>query len=600
MSQPSERDDTARDRAMSAVDVLEMGRARGCRFVRHAMVPMRDGVELATSIFLPETEGRYPVVVKRLPYDRTRELDEGEMWARNGYVYICQDTRGRYDSEGVFDPFVQEIEDTPDAIRWIRAQPWCNGQVGMMGPSYLAVAQTLGVTRGDGPMPDAILPTFAPLGGWQPGWYANGPQHGPLSLFLAFSWLCFSAGARTRDDEVLGIYDLPELLSRLPLSSLDVSSGGSESRTWQEVMDHPTFDPFWEKYGILDRWDRFTMPTLLVAGWYDFYPADMISDWHNIRAAADTPAAADSHRLLIGPWGHHHDFSDMPEGQCALDFGSESALFPPAIYLAWFDRVFKGLDSADGFGERPIRLFVMGRNEWRDEDEWPLARTRSTDLYLHSEGGANTLAGDGALELHPPDNQPADRYDYDPRNPVPTRGGNHSVGPWHPEYRELIWCGPCDQRPTEERPDVLVYTTARLDEDREVTGPVVLRLWASSSVHDTDFVARLVDVHPDGLAVNICEGVVRARYRNGDLTQPQLIEPGAVLEYSIDLHCTSNVFLKGHRVRLDITSSNFPLLDRNLNTGEHPNRGTALRTARQEIWHDSEHPSHLVLPVIPS
>jgi len=554
-----------------------VGRARGCRFVRQAMVPMRDGVRLASSIFFPEAEGRYPVLLVRRPYNRLSQLDEGEMWARNGYIFIIQDTRGRYDSEGEFNPFVQEINDTPDAIAWIHRQPWCDGRVGTMGPSYLSWVQTLGVARGDGPVADAIIPTFAPCGGWQRGFYAGGP----FSLFLTFWWYCFDVGSKTNNGEVLRLYDIAELCRRLPLRTLDISCGAGESRLYRELMDHPTCDAFWENFSILDRYDRFTMPTLHIGGWYDYYPAPMFEMWKKMPA---------HHRIVIGPWGHHHGLEPTADGHRALDFGPAAVFEPLRLYLNWFNRVFKGIPAPDGLGERAVRIFVMGGNQWRDEDEWPLARTRFTNFYLRAGG---------ALSLAQPKTEPPDRYDYDPADPVPTRGGNHSIGPWNDAYKDVIWCGPCDQRPNEARPDVLSYTTEPLPADLEVTGPVTLRLWAASSARDTDFVGRLVDVYPDGRAINITEGVVRARYRRGAGARPELIEPGAVMEYTIDLQVTSNVFLKGHAIRLEVTSSNFPLWDRNLNTGENPNTSSTMQIARQAIWHDAAHPSHLVLPVIP-
>ena len=570
---------------------LMPGRARGCRFVRLAEIPMRDGVRLAASIFLPEAEGRYPTVLQRLPYNRLDWLDDGERWARAGYVYVCQDTRGRYDSGGEFDPFLQEISDTPDTIAWIREQAWSDGRVGQMGPSYLAWVQTLAIALGEPPFADAVIPTFAPCTGWRRGWYSGGP----FSLALAFRWMCFDAGSRVNNTSVLGLYDVDELYRRLPLQTLDVSSGAGEVALWREAMAHPTYDEYWDKFSILDRYDRFTMPSLHIAGWYDYYAAEMIADWQRVVSDATSEAP---HRLIIGPWGHHHGLEPTADGRRAVDFGPDSGLDPFQLYRSWFDRIFHGETPSDGVGERPIRLFVMGANRWRDEDEWPLARTRYTKLYLHSAGGAATLDGDGVLSTRPPDGEPPDRYTYDPQDPVPTLGGNHSITPGDPAHDAVIWCGPCDQRPNERRRDVLVYTSEPLQDDLEVTGPVVLQLWASSSARDTDFVGRLVDVYPDGMAINVTEGVVRARYRAGDGRDPALIEPGRVLEYTVDLQCTSMVFLRGHRLRLEVTSSNFPLWDRNLNNGDDGNTSTEIVVADQEIWHDTSSPSHLVLPII--
>ncbi|MEI7435218.1 MAG: CocE/NonD family hydrolase [bacterium] len=581
---------------MQANSVLTYGRARHCRFVRLAWVPMRDGTRLATTILLPELPGRYPVVLQRTPYNRLGCLAGWEEWVRSGYVLICQDVRGRYDSDGEFTPFLQEACDTPDTVGWIRQQEWCNGKVGMMGPSYLALAQTFGVASNAGPKPDALMPTFMGAAPWSRGFYIGGP----LSLFLSFWWLCFDVGSRTNNSSVLEIYDVEELCRRLPLETLDVSCGAGVSRIWRELMAHPTCDDYWKQFSIRGRHDQFTMPTLQVGGWYDYYPAAMLANWNRMRADAATPGIAAQHKILLGPWGHHHGLEPTADGQRAVDFGPDSGYNYGRIYRAWFDRVFKGQPASDGLGERPIRLFVMGLNQWRDEDEWPLARTRFVEYYLHSCGHANTHHGDGGLSLTPPAAEPSDGYAYDPANPVPTRGGNHSVGPWNAAYKELIWCGPCDQRPVEERHDVLVYSGAPLEQDLEITGPVVLRLWAASSARDTDFVARLVDVYPDGKAINITEGVVRARFRDGAEAPPRLLDPGTIVEYSVDLQCTSNLFLRGHQLRLDITSSNFPLWDRNLNTGDDPNRSSAMQIARQEIHHTAVHASRLILPVIPN
>ena len=574
----------------------ELGHARNCRLIRQAMVPMRDGVRLATTVFLPPAPGRYPVVMQRTPYNRLGWLGGWDQWVRNGYVFVCQDTRGRYDSDGEFRPFLQETEDTPDTIAWVRQQEWCNGQVGLMGPSYLGWVQLLGVAGGAGPLPDATLPTFMTGDAWLRGFY----NRGPMSLFLLFWWLCFDVGSRTNNNALMDAFDVGELCRRLPLETLDVSCGAGVSRVWREMTAHAAYDDFWRQYSVRDRYDRFTMPTLQVCGWYDYYPAEIIYNWQQMVRHAATPEIAAGHKLLLGPWGHHHGLEPTPDGHRAVDFGPGSGFDCVRIYRAWFDRVFKGQRPADGLGDRPIRLFVMGRNQWRDEDEWPLARTRYVAYHLHSAGHANTWHGDGRLELAAPTAaQPRDHYDYDPADPVPTRGGNHSIGPWNNAYKDVIWCGPCDQRPNEERRDVLVYTSEPLARDLEVTGPVELRLWAASSARDTDWVARLVDVYPDGCAINITEGVVRARYRAGDWEHPQLLTPGQVEEYTLDLQCTSNVFRAGHRLRLEVTSSNFPLWDRNLNTGEDPNRSAAMQVAHQEVLHDAAHPSQLVLPVIP-
>jgi putative CocE/NonD family hydrolase len=281
-----------------------------------------------------------------------------------------------------------------------------------------------------------------------------------------------------------------------------------------------------------------------------------------------------------------------------LDFGPE-ALRENDSTLRWLECILQGGDPKT-FQEAPIRIFVMGANRWREEYEWPLARTDFVRFYLHSQGAANSLLGQGVLSRTPPGQEPPDQYRYDPEHPVPTLGGNHSVGPYNPGLYELALPGPYDQRPVERRDDVLVYTTEPLPEDVEVTGPVTVTLFAATSAPDTDFVARLTDVYPDGRSINLTEGVIRARFRQRDWSHPQPVEPGRVLEYTIELQPTSNVFPQGHRLRLDLTSSNFPLWDRNLNTGHPPGTDTEIQVAEQTIYHDSAHPSHVTLPLIPA
>ena len=582
--------------AAAAAGEPAFGRVRKARMRSLVRVPMRDGIGLGTTIFLPEAPGRYPAVLIRTPYGRLGQLDGWQEWTAHGYALVVQDVRGRHDSDGTFRPFLQEARDTPDTVAWIRRQEWSDGRVGMAGPSYLCWSQTMGVARGDGPVPDALVPTFAPCDTWPRGFVS----HGALSLFLTFWWYCFDTDSRGSNGVFKGMFDIEELMRRLPLETLDESAGGGVSAAWREHMAHPTRDDYWKPFDLSVGFDRFTMPTLQIGGWYDYYPAEQLKTWNGLVKAARTPEIAASHRIIIGPWGHNHGLEPTADGRVAVDFGPDGRFQPRRYYRAWFDRQFKGIPAADGLGERPIRIFVMGVNKWRDEDEWPLKRTRYTPLHLASAGRANTRGGDGALQAAaPPSDSPPDRYDYDPDRPMPTRGGNHSIGPWDDAYKKLIWCGPCDQSPNEDRDDMLVYTGEPLEADLEVTGPVVVKLWASSTAPDTDFVARLVDVHPDGRAINITEGVIRARFRSGDWSRPQLIEPGEPLEYTIDLQATSNVFLAGHRVRLEVTSSNFPLWDRNLNTGGHPNRGTTRAIARQTVFHDAARPSRLVLPVIP-
>jgi putative CocE/NonD family hydrolase len=327
------------------------------------------------------------------------------------------------------------------------------------------------------------------------------------------------------------------------------------------------------------------MPVFLIGGWYDYYAAETFANFMALRKHAPTAELRDSHRLLIGPWTHGIS-GNSTLGE--IDFGKE-ALRENDATQRWLNAILHD-KSASEFQQAPVRIFVMGLNKWRDEYEWPLARTRYVRYYLR-EGGKLALNKPGLKEL-------PDHYTYDPLNPVPTLGGNHSIGPYNPGLYEFVKPGPFDQRKVEERPDVLVYTSEVLEQDTEVTGPVTLKLFASSSAVDTDFVAKLTDVYPDGKSINITEGIIRARFREDVWGSPKLLQPGTVYEFTIDLQVTSNVFKAGHRIRVNITSSNFPLWDRNLNTGNEPGMDTRVAIANQTIYHDVKLASHIILPVV--
>ena len=343
---------------------------------------------------------------------------------------------------------------------------------------------------------------------------------------------------------------------------------------------------------ILGKHERVQVPSFNIGGWYDIFLQDTITNFKNMREHGSTPEARQS-KLLIGPWAH--GVVTNPIGDVNFGFGASAALIDlqidfVSLQVRWFDQFLKGIDTGV-LNEAPIKLFVMGKNVWRDEQEWPLARAVETCYYLHSGGNANTLNGDGLLSTDAPEDETPDQYVYDPANPVLTHGGALLMTP---EFRP----GPLDQRSVEGRGDVLVYSTPVLEQDVEVTGPISVHLWATSSAPDTDFVARLVDVQPDGTALNLTDGILRARYRAGT-GEVSLIEPGRAYEYEIDLWSTSNVFLKGHRIRLDVTSSDFPRWDRNPNTGHDFGADSELAVARQTILHDADHSSYVVLPIVP-
>jgi putative CocE/NonD family hydrolase len=549
-----------------------------CRIWRNVKVPTRDGVYLATTVFLPE-ETPCAAVLVRTAYNRVGF--QGADFTDRGLALVVQDCRGRYASEGEWYPFIQEADDGLDTLEWLLQQPWCNGRVGMFGDSYLAATQ-FHLAPVAGQRLTALNPRFMAGDCWKRAYYCDGA----FSLGLTWSWLCFETPARTSEAAFMPLFDVRGILESLPLLTMDERSGAGEVDSYRDYVRHSAYDEHWQRINVRRELHRCGAPMLLTGGWYDYYAGETFANYAAVLEGAPGDDLRAAHRVLVGPWTHGvNPATTLGE----LDFGPE-ALRENNATMRWLDCLLKGGSPSD-FQEAPIRLFVMGRNEWRDELEWPLARTEWTDLYLRA---------DGRLSPEPPGEEPPDRYAYDPRDPVPTLGGNHSIGPYNPGLYEMARPGPFDQRPVEARPDVLVYTSEPLEHDTEVTGPVVATLYAASSARDTDFVARLCDVYPDGRSINITEGVIRARFREDVWGPPKLMAPGRVYEFAIDLQATSNVFLKSHRIRLDVTSSCFPLWDRNLNTGGDPGTDTDMQVAEQAIHHSGDYSSRIRLPVVPA
>ncbi|HEY3079643.1 MAG TPA: CocE/NonD family hydrolase [Chloroflexota bacterium] len=555
---------------------------------------MRDGTVLRANVYRPAGQGRWPVLLTRLPYGKdlplgTTFLDPVQA-ARRGYAVVVQDTRGRSRSDGDWYPFAYEAEDGADTIAWAAGLPCSNGQVGMYGASYFGFTQWSAATQRP-PALRAAVPTLT----WADPLNGLTYRGGAFELGLLAAWHMQQGidilVRRHRDDPRLLGRAIAELcreydaLGRDGYRSLPLGEFGPHRR--QEVapaffdeiaapMDRERSAPL----TILGRHERVQIPTLNVGGWYDVFLADTIANFGAMRAQG-TPT-----RLLLGPWSQ--TATRNPIGQLNFGFGAQLGFIDlqadfGTLQLRWFDHWLKGIDSGVA-AEPPIRLFVMGANVWRHEQEWPLARAVDTPYYLRA---------DGELSPEPPDAEAPDRYDYDPADPVPTLGGALLMTPEYPS-------GPLDQRAIELRPDVLVFTTLPLERDAEVTGPVRVHLWAVSSAPDTDFVARLLDVYPDGRSINLTDGVVRARYRGFRAGEPPSpIEPGRAYEYEIDLWATSNVFRAGHRIGLHVTSSCFPRWDRNPNTGHAFGADAELRMAHQAILHDRGHPSRVVLPLVP-
>lgn len=558
-----------------------MSTTNGVRMVGDVAVTMRDGVRLSADLYLPEAAGPFPTVLLRTPYDNNTEpnIQKGRRLAGYGYACVIQDCRGRYDSEGEYYPFVDDAQDGFDTQEWIGAQPWCNGRIGMAGASYLGWVQW-----SSAPLRSRYLTCLAPrvmatdLFGdlLYPG--------GAFQLNVGMTW-----GMRTRGRTMQSIdfHNWREAFRTLPLTGAD-RLAGAELPFWQDWLAHPTADAYWAPMSLAAQLGEIAVPALGMGGWYDLYSSHMFANINALRQHGQTEAARRS-RLIVGPWPHPLATSTRTGD---VDFGPQSLVDLEALELRWFESWLKGIDNGAA-SEAPFRLFIMGRNEWRDEHEWPLARTDWQRWHLHSDGHANTLLGDGGLARAEPGDEPSDTYQYHPEYPVPTVGGNNCCSP------HIVPWGPYDQRDVEMRADVLCYTSEPLAEPLEVTGPIKVVLYAATDGPDTDWTAKLVDVRPSGYAVNLCDGILRARYRDSR-TEPTLLEPGRVYRYEIDVMVTANIFEPGHRICVEISSSNFPRYDRNLNTGEPTGTATAVRAAQQTVCHSTAYPSHILLPVIPA
>ncbi|WP_129782386.1 CocE/NonD family hydrolase [Peristeroidobacter soli] len=546
----------------------------------NVMVPMRDGVRLATDVYRPAAEGKYPVILTRDPYDNGSDdnsVAEGHAWAKRGYVFLHQDVRGRYDSEGSFYTYSSEVADGYDAQQWAGSQPWSSGKVGMLGGSYLASAQWLSAHL-RAPALVAIAPRMTPYNYYKDVAYPGGA----LSLSSRIDWAALMAGHTNQTRN----YDWNRVLRHLPLTTMDRALG-RDMPHWRDWIAHPSYDSFWKALDVESRASEMDVPAYSIAGWYDVFLRGNLTSFADMRTKARSERARKNQKLIIGPWPHA-EFPTQKLGD--LDFGADSVVKFETLHQRWFDYWLKG-ENTGVTSEAPVRLFVMGENRWRDEQEWPLARTQYTKFYLRSAGKANGRDGNGRLERAAPGaSEPTDNYVYDPENPVPTIGGNLMFKP--------LPAGPFDQSALDGRDDVLMFVTAPLDKELEVTGPILVTLYAASTARDTDFTAKLLDVHPDGKAYNLADGIIRARYRKS-FEQESLIEPGAVNEYTIDLWATSNVFKKGHRIRIDVSSSNFPRFDRNPNTGKPFGTDTSTQPATQTIYHNKRYPSHVTLPLIP-
>ncbi len=560
---------------------------------------MRDGVVTRADVYRPKKAGRYPVALERTPYDKSR--GQAMYYAMRplravsrGYAVVIQDVRGRWASDGEFYPLRQEINDGYDSVEWCAKQPWSNGKVGMWGPSYVGATQWLAAASVP-PHLSCIVPNITASNYYEDWFYRDGA----LQLSFVGAWILdsFAAhellrqGKKKRAEEMLDIMDHMDekLFDFIPLSKLPYFKDNADYI--YDWLAHPEQDSYWEKVNLENYHERIRVPAFNIGGWYDIFLQGTIDNFVRMRKHGKSPESREQ-QLLIGPWMHWGRAGWLEKLVGDMDFGhraSNDAIDLEGMVLDFYDRWMKGGKPKN---KSPLKIFVMGENAWRDEKEWPLERTEYTDYYLHSEGSANTADGDGTLDVTPADDASPDRFVYDPLDPVPTIGGALCC--------DLTYtpAGPYDQSCLEKRKDVLVFSTSPLKRPVEVTGPISLRLFASTSAADTDFTGKLVDAWPCGYVQNLTQGIIRARYRESR-KEPKLIQPGRIYEYAIDLWATSNVFGKGHQIRLEVSSSNFPQFDRNMNTAKHPFIEDKPVIAVQHIHHDSAHPSRLILPVIP-
>ncbi len=572
-------------------------------------VAMRDGAILRTDVYRPAEGGPFPVIMQRTPYNKetaSLSLQQTDVFraVRRGYAVVNQDVRGRYRSDGTFHPFHQEINDGYDAIEWAGAQPWSTGKVGMFGTSYVGATQWLAAISAP-PSLKAIVPAFT-ASDYYEGWtYQGGAFQWGFMLNWVLPYLTTADllrkswredvpdFAELREARLDAIDDGKEVAYTLPLKDFPVDN--DLSPYFAEWLSHPSRDEFWTSCSIEERHDNVQVPALSIAGWYDIFLDGSLRNFNGVREKGATEEARTGQRLLLGPWTH----TTPPLQQSgAVDFGNRAgqgavplSMDVDGEHLRFFDYWLKGID--EGYSnEAPIRIFVMGEDVWRAEQEWPLARAVNTEYYLSSGGKANSISGDGTLTTNAPGDERADIFLYDPNQPVPSMGGQLCC------YPSNLPPGAFDQRPVEARSDVLMYVTPPLASDVEVTGPISLTLWAATDAPDTDFTGKLVDIYPDGYSRNLTDGIIRARYKDGT-DQARPITPGEPTEYTINLWPTSNLFKAGHRIGLEVSSSNFPRFDRNLNTGHELGQDAEMRPAVQTIFHDSAHPSKVTLPIVP-
>lgn len=550
------------------------------RVERHLAAPMRDGVKLYGDLYRPAREGKFPVLIVRTPYGVQRDGVHENMiqFAQHGYAVLVQDVRGRYESEGAWDPFRAEANDGYDTIEWAAKQPWSNGKVGLQGGSYLGHVQWRAATQSP-PSLVTMFPAVASTDIYK-NWLSHG---GAFRLSFNYGW----GVARMPNRIMLPQYWHTEkyapdelkyetILRSLPLNELDKQSGGGAVPHFRDWVKHQSYDDYWRSISDEEHFAKVKVPVHTSGGWFDIFLNGTINGFTGMRRQGGTEKARRESKMTIGAWGHgpSQKFGDM-------DFGPTANRNLFERQLRWYDHYLKGVDNGV-HREPPVEIFYMGVNRWKHAEDWPLPGTKFTPMYLSSAK---------ALAIRKPSDAGTNQYSYDPNNPVPTTGGNNCCG-------TPTVAGPRDQRPVEARDDVLVYTSEALSEPVAIAGPVKMNLFAATDGRDTDWMVKLVDVDPNGVAMNVAEGILRARFRNG-VDKMELLAPNQVYEFAVDMAGTANVFQAGHKIRVDITSSNFPQFDRNPNTGDDLGVSGKVRTAKQTIHSGGSRASHILLPVVP-
>ena len=532
-------------------------------------MPMRDGIKLATDIYRDDAVTKAPVVLMRTPYDRTKQKGSAERWVKAGYIAVMQDCRGTRASEGVMAPYNNEGQDGYDTLEWIAQQPWCSGRVGMMGGSYVGAVQWQAAAESP-----PGLAAIAPQATWS-SFYRNLYLGGSVRLSLIAGWIA----GNTPKPEGVKPAEMSEALLRLPLSDVDEAIGWD--MPWLDAfLTHPEPDGFWTRLDLTSRLPELQLPALHVVGYYDFFSRESVDNFMIMQKQARDPKIRQQQRLILGPWDH----GSVGKTKVAeVEFGPDAAVDTFALQVDWFDRHLKQDAAAQAKPFPPVRYFSMGDNVWRDAQTWPPEGFTATSFYMHSDGNANTRQGTGVLSLKAPtqDERP-DTFRADPAKPTPST-----------PQKAAIW-GPVNQSATEDRDDMLVYTSEPMTTPLTFAGNAEAKLHVSTDTPDADWAVKLIDVHPDGFAQNIARGILRGRYRNS-LLKPELMQPGRVYEITVDLGPVAATIAKGHQLRVDISGADFPLYDRNPNTAEGIfSNKTAI--ANEQVHHKPGALSHIILP----